>query len=252
MLNNELILQPPIIAHRGASAFAPENTLASFYKAKLLGVNWVEFDVMLTADDEVVVIHDEKLNRTTNGKGYVINHTLLDLQKLDAGSWFDPSFKGEKIPTLIEVIDLLNQLKLSANIEIKAQKGKEELTVKKVLTIIDDLWANNNSQPLISSFSLQVLETVRKQSSTSLLGFLMQTWDEEWESICDRLNCIAVDVNYKILTLERVQSIKLTKRKLLTYTVNTEKLAKQLFSWGVDGIFCDCPEKILRSLITKS
>ncbi len=250
MLNNELIFQPPIIAHRGASAFAPENTLVAFYKAKLMGVNWVEFDVMLTADDEVVVIHDEKLNRTTNGSGYVINHTLLDLQKLDAGSWFDPTFKGEKIPTLIEVIDLLNQLKLSANIEIKAQQGKEELTVKKVLSIILEQWKNNHSKPLISSFSLQILEYVRKYSSTSLLGFLMDEWDEEWKKICDRLNCTAVNVNYKILTLERVQSIKSTKRKLLAYTVNTAKLAKQLFSWGIDGIFSDCPEKILRSLVT--
>lgn len=240
-----LSIQPPVIAHRGASVFAPENTLAAFRKAKTLGVNWVEFDVMLTADDEPVVIHDEKLNRTTNGKGLVINYTYQEIKKLDAGSWFDPTFSTEKIPSLIEVIDLLNQLQLSANIEIKAQEGKEELTVKKVLAIINQQWANNHSQPLISSFSLPILEWVRHHSATSMLGFLMHRWNKEWEKICDRLQCVSVDVNYKILTQRKVKKIKDSNRTLLAYTVNDAELARTLFSWGVDAVFSDNPEKVL-------
>lgn len=122
---------PPIIAHRGASKYTPENTFAAFRKAKELGINWVEFDVMLTADGEVVVIHDETLERTTNGTGAVIAQAYSYLRTLDAGSWFDPSFANEKIPTLREVIKLLNELDMFANIEIKAQSGNEETTAKK-------------------------------------------------------------------------------------------------------------------------
>lgn len=245
MNNTKLIIRPPVIAHRGAKSIAPENTLTAFRKAKELGINWVEFDVMLSADNEVVVIHDDTLDRTTNGKGPVIGYPYSYLKTLDAGSWFDPKFKGEKIPTLVEVIELLNQLQISANVEIKAQKGKEEITVKNVLKIIQENWKNTNSQALISSFSLSILEWVRHYSSTSLIGFLMHEWNPSWKSICDQLQCVAVDVNYKILNEQKVKQIKETDRMLLAYTVNNSKQAKTLFFWGVDAVFSDNPDRIL-------
>lgn len=246
MSHINLRIQPPVIAHRGASFLAPENTLAAFRKAKELGATWVEFDVMLTADHEVVVIHDEELNRTTNGKGRVIDHHYSYIKTLDAGSWFNPIFSKERIPLLQEVIELLGQLNLSANIEIKAQAGLEEIAVEKVLQIIKKYWQHPASFPLISSFSLPTLEMVRQYSSTSQLGFLMHEWNDNWRSLCDRLECSSVNVNYKLLNAEKTQLIKKTDRIILAYTVNDKNVAQQLFSWGVDAVFTDDPGKIIR------
>lgn len=243
-----LSIRPTVIAHRGASAYAPENTLAAFLKAKELGASWVEFDVMLTADHEVVVIHDEKLDRTTNGTGCVRNYSYQDLKKLDAGSWFNPIFSGEKIPSLREVIEFLHKHQLSANIEIKAFSGQEELIVEKVLNVIKKYWKAEMPPPLVSSFSLPVLRFVRQYSSTCLLGFLMHKWTPDWETLCDELNCIAVDINEKIVTQEKIKQIKTTGRLVLAYTVNDPKRAQELFGWGVDAVFTDALDKILFSI----
>lgn len=240
-----LFIEPTVIAHRGASAYAPENTLSAFLKAKEFGAHWVEFDVMLTADHEVVVIHDEELDRTTNGSGRVCDYSYQDLKKLDAGSWFNPSFSGEKIPSLREVIAFLHKYQLAANIEIKAFPGQEDLTVKKVLSVVKQCWKTDMPVPFVSSFSLPVLRFVRQYSSTCLLGFLMDTWLSDWEMLCDELNCISVNINEKILTQENIKQIKATGRLVLAYTVNNLPRAQELFGWGVGAVFTDVPDKIL-------
>jgi glycerophosphoryl diester phosphodiesterase len=110
MLCVDLKISPPIIAHRGASAYAPENTIAAFLKAYELGVRWVEFDIMLTADNQAVVIHDETLDRTTNGTGLISECTYDQIKTLDAGIKFGPKFANQKIPLLEEVILKLNRI----------------------------------------------------------------------------------------------------------------------------------------------
>ena len=232
---------PSIIAHRGASALAPENTLAAFRKAGDIGAAWVEFDVMLAACGEVVVIHDETLDRTTNATGNVSEHPYSYLQTLDAGSWFNPLFAGEKIPTLAEVAKVLHQYHLAANIEIKPSVGKEDETVKKVLQVIDQCWRPDMHPPLISSFSRTVLESVRKYSKTHFLAYLMHEWQLDWEKSCDELDCISVNVNCQILNLARADEIKATHRLLLAYTVDYPLLAQRLFDLGVDSVFSNCP-----------
>ena len=244
----DFIISPPVIGHRGASAYAPENTLASFIKAKELGVNWVEFDVMLTACGEAIVIHDERLERTSNGNGRVMDCTYSDLMKLDAGSWFHPHYKDEKIPTLKEVLVCLDQYDLLANIEIKPPLGQEEKTAQKALEIICSHWKNKKQPPLLSSFSLKTLEHLRGLSSHVLLGYLMDEWNENWNEICDRLHCVSVHCNEKILSPERIIAIQSTDRKVFAYTVNQVDRAKELFFYGIDAIFSDCPDKILNFL----
>jgi glycerophosphoryl diester phosphodiesterase len=238
-----LHINPPIIAHRGASLYAPENTIAAFRKAKALGMNWVEFDVMLTSDHEVVVIHDDLLDRTTSGKGHVYDFPYEYIKTLDAGSWFNPKFHAERVSTLKDIMTVLNELNLFANIEIKAQLGQEELIVTKVLELIKN---HLISPPLISSFSYPILECVRKKSPGSWVGMLMHKWKDDWEMKADQLQCQAVDVNYEILTPERVSAIKQTGRTLLAYTVNDAAIFQKLLSWGVDAVFSDCPEKMLK------
>jgi glycerophosphoryl diester phosphodiesterase len=243
--STNLHIVPPVIAHRGANQFAPENTLAAFLKAKQLGLQWVEFDVMFSKDHELVVIHDEELQRTTNGTGAVIHYTYDELKKLDAGSWFDARFAKERISSLQEVIDFLYEHKLSANIEIKALQNHNELAVLKVLDILKNNTGRFISQPLISSFSHNVLRTIRKHSDECLLAFLMDEWMVDWEQICDELCSVSVNVNDALLTEARIQEIKQSGRQLFVYTVNNAQRAQQLLTWGVDAIFSDCPQEIL-------
>ena len=121
---------PRVIGHRGAAAVAPENTLASLRRAKELGAGWVEFDVKLTRDGAAVLIHDERLERTTDGRGEVARTTLAELRKLDAGAWFDPAFAGERVPTLGDALALCGELGLGINVEVKPCPGREAETAR--------------------------------------------------------------------------------------------------------------------------
>jgi glycerophosphoryl diester phosphodiesterase len=241
----DLHIIPRVIAHRGANRFAPENTLAAFLKAKQLGFNWVEFDVMLSADHELVVIHDEELMRTTNSCGQVIDYPYSFLKELDAGSWFGSQFSAERISSLQTVLSFLYEHGLSANIEIKALQNCNELVAAKVLEALHTNAGHFTSPPLISSFSQEVLQIIRKNAQHYLLGFLMHEWMSDWAMICDELQCIAVGVNHRILTQKRVQTIKTTNRQVLAYTVNNKKRAEQLFNWGVNAIFSDCSQEMI-------
>lgn len=238
MSNSTISIYPPIIAHRGASLVAPENTLVAFERAKELGANWVEFDAMLCAD-EVIVFHDETLERTTNGKGLVKDAPYRYLETLDAGSWFSSQFEGEKIPTLREAIGYLMQLSMGANIELKARKGSEALLVNQVLQIITEEWQTILTAPLLSSFSLTALEYIKKQNSHLPLGFLLPKWQDNWQSIMTGLNSDVLIADHQILDSARAQQIKDQGYTLLAYTVNDILQANLLYSWGVDAVFTD-------------
>jgi glycerophosphoryl diester phosphodiesterase len=244
-------LIPPVIAHRGASAQAPENTLAAFIKAKQLGLNWVEFDVMLAATGEAIVIHDDDLERTTNGKGQIINCTYSYLKTLDAGSWFNPIFSTQCIPLLQEVLQVLHNHQLAANLEIKPLPGHEQATVQRVFEILKENSTQLPSPLLISSFSPIVLRLVRKISPFVLLGVLLNEWREDWQNLCTEVQCTSVNINQTLLTLDRVKQIKEKGYLLLAYTVNNIERAHELLSWGVDAIFSDCPHAILAGLKIK-
>lgn len=229
---------PPLIAHRGASSLAPENTLAAFKKAYELGARWLEFDVMLTADKVPVVIHDDTLDKTTTATGAVCDYPYSYIKTLDAGTWFNPAFSKERIPTLSQVIAFLREHPMQVNVELKSQEGFEEEVAVEVLKLINKEW-KDIPPPLISSFSMQVLHHVRYHSKEALLGILIHDWFAEWEEIAERLNCITVDINYKLLDNQQVHRIKSLNKDILTYTVNDPVRAKALFDMGVDAIFTD-------------
>jgi glycerophosphoryl diester phosphodiesterase len=240
-----LNFNPPVIAHRGASSYAPENTMASFIKAAQLGVKWVEFDVMLTAAKEAVVFHDETLSRTTNGKGAVGDYNYVTLSTLDAGSWFSPQFSGERIPLLSDVLQFLKEMKMAANIEIKSLPNQEESTVKKTLDVVHDIFNQPESNILFSSFSVPSLQRLRLLSSDCQIGLLIDQWEEGWEKVCQDLNCVSVHVNEAILTPEKALKIKEMGKMLLCYTVNDPARAKALYALGVDAVFTDVPDQLL-------
>jgi glycerophosphoryl diester phosphodiesterase len=241
-----LNFQPPVIAHRGASAYAPENTLIAFTKAALLGIKWIEFDVMQAACGEPIIFHDETLERTTNGKGAVDRFDYANLRNLDAGSWFNPIFAGERIPNLMQTLEFLKNASMCANVEIKSLPGADEPLVKCVLNQMRDYLKTAGASILFSSFSIDSLKFLRQYSADCLIGFLMHDWLPEWEDICKEYQCVSMNVNEEIMTPERAQAIKATGRKLLCYTVNDPLRAKELYSWGVDAVFSDAPDKIVR------
>jgi len=139
---------PPVIGHRGTANLAPENTLAGIRRAQEEGAGWVEFDVKLTSDGIPILMHDDRLGRTTNGKGKVALASLKDIQALDAGSWFAPEFAGERVPTLRATLELCIELGLGINVELKPCPGREQETAEIALQTLVDAWPGHLNRHL--------------------------------------------------------------------------------------------------------
>jgi len=231
-----------VIGHRGASGYAPENTIASFEKALSLGCRFIEFDVMCSADGEPFVIHDEQLKRTTNGKGDVGMVEAAYLESLDAGAWFSRRFKDEKIPHFKDVLKWLSFSGAQANIEIKPYPGTTEQTTTSVLSHIHRYWSHNNELPLVSSFDWDALVLCRSIAPEMPLGLLIHEWDNDWLQKAKQLDCFSIHFNKSIVTAERVQEVKNQGYVVCVYTVNRKRLANKLFDWGIDAIFSDYPD----------
>ncbi|MDX1902391.1 MAG: glycerophosphodiester phosphodiesterase family protein [Gammaproteobacteria bacterium] len=241
-------ISPPIIAHRGASHLAPENTLAAFRMAHVSGARWVEFDVMMAACGELIVFHDRTLERTTFATGDVSDFAYEYLSTLDAGSWFDPIFRDEKIPRLTEVLNLLSHYKMAANIEIKASQGNDVEIAHKIFQVVN-AWQSRHPIPLFfSSFSVLALETMRQISSEVSLALLLDQWCDEGPETLERLNCHYLSLRQEDITSETLQSVKLTQKKILAWTVNEPARAAQLFDWGVHAVFTDVPEVLIAKM----
>lgn len=237
-----LQIRNPVIAHRGASGYAPENTMAAFNKALAMGSTAVEFDVMLSADGEPFIFHDDTLRRTSNGRGDFGKNNADYIQSLDAGRWFSKRYQGEKIPHFQDVIKWLNFTDMTANVEIKPYPGTAEQTAIAVLTYLNRYWPQEKEMPLVSSFDLDVLTLCRSLSPELPLGLLLDDWDGQWQQKAEQLHCYSVHLNRRALTAERAALIKKQGYKLLIYTVNRRRQAQKLFSWGVDAIFSDYPD----------
>ncbi len=228
-----------VIAHRGASAHAPENTLAAMQQAKNLNASWVEFDVMLSADDTPVIIHDHTLERTTNGAGTVAQKNYTELEKLDAGSWFSKEFKDEKIPKLDDALTLLKQLKLNINLEIKPNDHREAALTASIIHLLHQHDFYQTNCVLISSFSKTALMSARQLHPTIPLGLCLHQWEPEWNIYAKQLNCSSIHLHESLITADRIQHIKSNQHHVLSYTINDKQRAQQLHDLGVDAIFTD-------------
>lgn len=241
-----LLKLPNVIGHRGACGYAPENTVASMLKARELGAQWVEFDVMLTGCGEAIIIHDFTLERTTNGQGQVSTLHYPAIAELDCGSWFSQQFLGERVPTLSSLLDSLTSLSLAINIEIKPNFGCELRAVLKAIEVLEQCWSERKNDILVSSFSRAVIKNMHYLYPEYHLGFIIDEWNPDWEEIVERYQCVSLHVDHSVLTEERVNQIKSANKLVLAYTVNDACRAKELFSWGVDSVFSDFPDRITR------
>ncbi|MBI1245302.1 MAG: glycerophosphodiester phosphodiesterase [Alphaproteobacteria bacterium] len=236
-----MITPPRIIGHRGAKANAPENTLAAFRRAHAEGATWVEFDAKLTRDGAVVVIHDELLDRTTDGKGPVAERTLAEIRTVDAGKWFSAEFAGERIPTLEESLALFLELGMGFNIEVKPCPGREAETARACCAILERAWPRSAPVPVLSSFKRASLEAAREAAPNIPRGYLAEELGKSWRAEVEALGCLAVHPGWKRLTRQQVRDIKEAGLKALVWTVNEPERARELVAWGVDGIITDAP-----------
>ncbi|MFO0997997.1 MAG: glycerophosphodiester phosphodiesterase family protein [Alphaproteobacteria bacterium] len=239
---------PKVIGHRGASRRAPENTLAGIRMAARLGIAWVEFDVRLTADGVPVLFHDAMLERTTNGCGAVVAHGLEPLRRLDAGAWFGPAFRGERIPTLKEAIEVLDELGLGANVEIKPEEGRGAEAGRAVLSVLARHWPRKRPYPVVSSFDWSVLATIAAEAPGWPLGLLMARPHREWRAWANRVKAATIHCGARGLDKRAISTLKRARLPLVLYTVNGIARARQLLAWGADSLISDVPDRLLAAV----
>ena len=228
---------PRILAHRGGGSLAPENTLGAIRLGASLGFKGVEFDVMLAGDGTPVLIHDETLERTTNGRGAVAETPYSVLARLNAGN-------GERIPTFEQAARLCRELGLWANVEIKPAKGHERGTGEAVAKMASELWRGAEAQPLLSSFSSEALACAREAAPALARGLLVSRIPPDWASRMRELECVALHCNYKHLEQATAAQVRAAGYGLLVYTVNEPAGARRLFAWGIDCVVTDALDRI--------
>jgi glycerophosphoryl diester phosphodiesterase len=225
---------PRFIAHRGASAVAPENSLAAFRKAAELGATWVEFDAMLTADAFPVVHHDDGLKRIAGVDRAMDQTSFAKLTAINAKL-------AEPIPSLAETLELLGELGLLANIEIKPTPGRAVETAERVLAETAARW-RGTQPPLISSFEWDALAVAKRLQPDWPRGLLIDFTESpqaDWKGAAEDLAAFSLNLDGTSVTAERISAAKALGLKVLVYTVNREEDARRLWDAGVDCIFTD-------------
>lgn len=242
----DIFPSPIVYGHRGASKYAPENTIAAFDIALKQGAKAFELDTMLTRDNVPVVIHDHDLERTTNGKGEVGDCTLEEIRNLDAGSYFSREFRGERIPTLKEVLSRYKK-EILVNIELKNFHSPSDHLTRIVLEMVESMGLIDNI--IFSSFlpkNLRILKSINPQAKTALLclpgirGILFRS--EIFRRISpDFIHPFHGDASRSFIKREQQK-----KRRVNVWTVDDEMIGKQMVKNGVDGIITNDPIKMLQ------
>lgn len=230
---------PRWIAHRGAGTLAPENTLAAFRLGAQHGYRMFECDAKLSADGEVFLMHDERLERTTSGHGVGGDLTWHALSELDAGGWHSAEYAGEPLPRLeaIARFCLANGHKL--NIEIKPTTGTERCTGEAVAQLAARLWAHESVPPLLSSFQAEALAGAKAMAPDLPRGLLLGSLSEGWLEQARSLGCVAVICDYALWDAETLMRVRDAGMRALAYTVNEPEEAETLAALGIDGIITD-------------
>ncbi|OZB91765.1 glycerophosphodiester phosphodiesterase [Paenibacillus sp. XY044] len=229
-------------AHRGASAVCPENTIAAFARSLELGATGIETDVQLSRDGRLILIHDETLSRTTNGSGWVQDHDLEELRKLDAGSWFHPDFAEERLPLLEELLELVQNTGTVINIELKNTKVPYAGLEEKVIDMVRRY--NMSERIVISSFNHYSLLLCKQLAPEIRTGILyMEGLYEPWE-YARSVQADALHAYHFAVLPEFVVGAKAAGKVYHPWTVNEEKEMQRLIDAGAAGIITDYPDKL--------
>lgn len=228
-----------IIAHRGAAAIAPENTLAAMRISFDRGVDFVEADLHLSSDGVPVLMHDPDVERTTNGRGLVSNLTLAELKSLDAGSWFAPEFAGEQIPTLEEFLDELTQTNSRALIELKGEWADEQ--VEYAVGLLRERYLVD--RVAFESFELDNLERLHNLAPEFARVMLTREWGSDMLAQAAELKVSAIGARNAVMKkdLSLIEEARMLGIGTMMYTLNTEKSWLRAWEHGIDLIITDDP-----------
>jgi glycerophosphoryl diester phosphodiesterase len=238
---------PRRVAHRGGGSLAPENTLAAMRVGYTHGYRMVECDVKLSGDGTLILMHDDTVDRTTNGSGRVAGMAWGELARLDAGHGKRdtlPQFAGEPVPSLEAIARFCLANQMAINIEIKPCPGRETETGAAVAIEVLRLWHGAGMPPLISSFKESALEAAREFAPALPRALLQDKLTADWQDRLARLDCVALDANYRELTPEVVQAAHSNGYRVACYTPNDPATARDLAGWGVDCIITDAIDRI--------
>ena len=232
------------IAHRGASGYAPENTLAAFRRAVSQGVTFIETDLHLTRDAHFVAIHDETLERTTNGHGPVQQLTLAETRRLDAGSWFASEFIGERIPTLEEILEFARKHDVVFYLEIKpgAFWGGEHALVSALRSSAEI------ARVVVISFEPAILASLRSIEPTLMTGLLFDGHITKPFEKAAEIGARQIAIRGDLVTPNFLQEARSRDLQVICWTVNSPAHMRLLMSAGVDGIMSDYPDRLLASI----
>ncbi|MBB3003671.1 glycerophosphoryl diester phosphodiesterase [Paraburkholderia tropica] len=234
---------PRVAAHRGGGTLAPENTLAGLCVGAAFGHTMAEFDVKLSADDITFLLHDDTLDRTSNGQGAAAQLRYRQIAAFDAGSWLDARFEDEHMPTLAEAAQCCREEGLAANVEIKPCPGRDAQTGRLVAAETARLWAKPMAAgalpPLLSSFSVEALIAAREAAPDVPRGLLVERVPDDWREQTAALGCVSLHASYRHLDEALVARIKEAGLFILAYTVNDLDAAQRLVRWGVDTVCTD-------------
>jgi glycerophosphoryl diester phosphodiesterase len=225
-------------AHRGASGHAPENTLAAVRVAMGMEAQMAEIDIQQTADDRLVLLHDDELNRTTNGEGFLWQKNYDELKRLDAGSWFDAKFAGEPLPTLEEVIALARG-KIKLNIEVKLH-GHERNIAK---LVVDTIRRENFQQEcIVTCFGHAVADEIKKLAPELQVGYIFGT--EEYHEGVFSGGADLLSANHRLISPEFMQKARAANKQVHVWTVNDTLLMQRMLDFGVDAIITNYPDQL--------
>jgi glycerophosphoryl diester phosphodiesterase len=230
---------PRCCAHRGAGKLAPENTLAAMHVGFAHDYRMVEFDVKLSADGVAFLLHDDTLDRTTDGHGPADALAWSHLSRLDAGSWHSRAFAREPLPTFAAIAQWAIENGVACNVEIKPMPGREAITGKSVALEARELWRNATVPPLLSSFSEVALDAARDATPELPRALLLEKVPADWKARLQRLDCIAIDPDYCELDAGLVAAARDAGYRVATYTPNDAKTIERLIAWGVDTVITD-------------
>jgi len=225
---------PKVIGHRGAAAYAPENTLASFREARRRGATWVETDVVLTADGVPILMHDDSLKRTTGIGRLVAETPRADLP--------------HDVPTFEEAIACWGELGLGCNVEIKPSEGREAETARVVVETLRRCWPAHLPQPLLSSFKDASLAAAYQAAPEFVRALLIGRLADDWRQRAEAVAAAAINTDGKRLTAVRAVEIRRAGYALGVYTIDDGDVARALVGMGADCIITDAPDVILAAL----
>ena len=230
-----------VIAHRGASGYAPENTIAAFRKAVAMGVTFIETDLHLSRDARFVAIHDGTLDRTTNGKGAVHEFTLADLRKLDAGSWFGSEFAGERIPTLEEILQFAKKHDVVFYLELKpgGSWGGEHALIGALRE------SGEIARTVVISFDASILAAVRKIEPTLMTGLLYDGQAADPLTKALEVGARQLAVRGDLVSPSMIKEARRHDLQVVCWTVNHPAHLRLLMEAGVDGIMSDYPDRVI-------